>query len=228
MAHGAQKCQRSVNKVSEDKKPSEEYSLKDSVKKVGMLVPIIKSKSGEIIDGNHRLEENPAWKDFSVTVNSIDTPVKEAIARLTINVCRRKVSREEKEFLVGLIARQTGWDAYQIADATGMSYEWVLKYFPEDLKDRAKVHPAPLIETESENPEVALQHNAKHEGAPQKEPAHLEMDERETCPNCGLSLDSSETVTIKAKEMKLCIDCAEEYRVTGTLSMMKLNEGEPQ
>lgn len=34
----------------------------------------------------------------------------------------------------------TGWTPQQIAEATGMSYAWVMKYLPDEFKDEEKAH----------------------------------------------------------------------------------------
>lgn len=94
-----------------------------------------------------------------------------------------------------------------------------------------KAHPSPLIETKSEEPEgkgsFVNSQFTKSEGTPAKEPVTVVMKEREICPNCGLGLDFPEEVLINDKPVKLCMDCADEFKQTGTLSMLNLNEGKP-
>jgi len=111
----------------------EEYNLKASIDKLGVLVPIIKDKLGNVIDGNHRLQ---ITKDAPVFVVDIKNPQDRAIARLAINLHRRKLSSEEKTKLLKEIAELTLWSSQQIADAIGMSQNWVLKYLPEQYKDK--------------------------------------------------------------------------------------------
>ena len=40
---------------------SDEYSLKKSKDKSGPLYPVIIAKNGRVIDGRHRLKEDPDW-----------------------------------------------------------------------------------------------------------------------------------------------------------------------
>jgi hypothetical protein len=215
----------------------QDYNLKKSVEAVGALIPIIKSKRGEIVDGNHRLEEAPdAFRDFAIIIDRIDTPAKEAIARLVSNFCRRKVKVEERTFLFDMIAREMGWDAVTIAENTGISVEVVRRFLSPEFKNREKIHVTPLIETESEEPQgnsgVGVcqipTSEAPQKGAPTKEPVAVVMQQREICPNCGLGIDFPQEVLIDGKPVNVCMDCAEEYKQTGALSMMKLNAEQPQ
>jgi len=114
---------------------SEENELKDSVKKVGRLVPIIKDAHGNIIDGFHRQKLDPKWsEEFSITLDHIHDPVQLLLARMNVNVCRRIVSVEEKTKWLRQLAEFTGWDAKRIAEESGRSYSWVLKYLSDEFK----------------------------------------------------------------------------------------------
>jgi hypothetical protein len=116
---------------------NEEYELKQSIAKLGRLTPIIKDASGHIIDGLHRQKLDSKWEEeFSVTLESIKDPVQLLLARLAINVCRRQVPNEEKTRMLDYIAKQTDWTPQQIAEATGMSYQWVCRYLSEEFKDK--------------------------------------------------------------------------------------------
>lgn len=111
---------------------SEEYDLNKSSKELGKLVPILKDAQGNIIDGFHRIEADPKWK--SITVETVDNPVKLELARLAVNFCRRRMSPSELQqrisFLVG-----AGLSAEEIADKTGVGKTTVYKYMPQGFKD---------------------------------------------------------------------------------------------
>ena len=98
-------------------------------------------KQGNVIDGKHRLALDKDWP--KVTLNHIDTEKKMLLARLVSNVCRRIVSDDEKTRMlreIGEIHRKEGMTrgriAKEIAEETGMSYRWVMKYLPDNLKER--------------------------------------------------------------------------------------------
>jgi len=115
---------------------SEEYDLRESVKALGKLSPVIKDKYGNVIDGLHRLELYPDWP--SVTVDFIDTPEKLEAARLAVNTNRRLVSSSEIAMRVAILAK-AGLKADEIATMSGLALRTVYKYFPQDLKEPEKV-----------------------------------------------------------------------------------------
>jgi len=106
-----------------------EFDLKVSKEKVGALVPILKDKYGNTIDGLHRLKVDSEWP--SVTLEHIQDPVQLAIARLVANLQRRSLTDEEIKDLIAEISRLTSWNASQIADAIGMSRSWVYQYLSQ-------------------------------------------------------------------------------------------------
>jgi hypothetical protein len=114
----------------------EEYNLKESIKKFGVLVPIIKDKEGNIIDGLHRSEIEPNAPTFIINLKK---PEDRVLARLVINLHRRKLTSQDKTMLLGEIAEATGWKSQEIADALSMTKQWVLKYLPEQYKNREMV-----------------------------------------------------------------------------------------
>jgi hypothetical protein len=114
----------------------EEFDLAVSKEKVGALVPILKDKYGNTIDGIHRLKVDKEWP--SITLEHIQDPVQLAVARLVANLHRRNIRDEEVQELLGEIKRLTGWKVPQIADVIGMSPRWVWKYLPDESKDKTK------------------------------------------------------------------------------------------
>lgn len=96
---------------------------------------------GNIIDGNHRLNIDKNWK--SITIKHIKTQKDLLIARLISNTVRRSVSRKEKTKILEGLGKiilsegvKPGKIAAMIADNTGMSYTWVMRYLPERFKDK--------------------------------------------------------------------------------------------
>ena len=112
----------------------EKYDLAQSYRSIGALVPVIKDAYGNVIDGFHRLEVDSNWP--SIKLEHIRSKVDLVIARLIVNVCRRRVPAEEKRELLGQIAELTGWSPKQIAEVLGMSERWVLKYIPDKYKNK--------------------------------------------------------------------------------------------
>jgi len=85
------------------KMSTEEYSIKDSTKSVGQLYPVLLSKEGLVIDGHHRLEDEPEWR--TETLEHIDTEEKIILARAISNWHRRQIPRVDKEEWVNALAR---------------------------------------------------------------------------------------------------------------------------
>jgi hypothetical protein len=114
--------------------------LKVSGECAGRLYPVLVDKHGNVIDGLHRLSADEKWP--KVTVEGVETEEQRLIARLVSNVCRRHVPAKEKREMLGRLGEiylnegvEQGKIAYKIAEKTGMSYQWVMKYLPERFKD---------------------------------------------------------------------------------------------
>jgi hypothetical protein len=114
--------------------------LKSSAEKVGQLYPILVDYYGNIIDGKHRFSVDEKWK--SIRLEHVKTEKDRLVARIISNTLRRSVSSNEKTELLGRLGEinlsegiETGKIAYEIADQTGMSYQWVMKYLPDRFKD---------------------------------------------------------------------------------------------
>jgi hypothetical protein len=122
-----------VKKISE---------LKASSERVGKLYPLLLDKYGNIIGGKHRLEVDENWP--KVKLEHIETDKQLLIANIGDNVCRRLVSSEEKRKMLAQIGEmylnegvEQGEVAFKIAEETGMSYRWAMKYMPARYKARA-------------------------------------------------------------------------------------------
>lgn len=130
--------------------------LKSSSERVGQLYPILVDFYGNIIDGEHRFSANKKW--MRVTLEHIKTDKDRLVARIVSNNARRTVPRKEKRELLGRLGEiyfkqgiEPGKIAYEIAEQTGMSYQWVAKYLPDDFKDSLQ----------SARAKTALQHGTK-------------------------------------------------------------------
>ena len=116
--------------------------LKLSSKRVGRLYPVILDAHGNIVDGLHRLEADPNWP--KIRLSNIVSNKDRLVARLIANVCRRRVSAEEKSQILeelGELYFKAGFKpgaeiARKISEETGMSFRWVMKYLPDKFKER--------------------------------------------------------------------------------------------
>jgi len=183
--------ERRSQKGDIERMSEEEYNLKASIDKLGVLVPIIKDKLGNIIDGNHRLQ---ITKDAPVFVVDIKNPQDRAIARLAINLHRRMLGSEEKTVLLTEIAKLTMWNSKQIADAIGMSQSWVLKYLPGQFKDKEK-----SVAGEKGAEAVAIQRVAEIQN----------LAQLPKCERCGVGSSSVKPEQINGEQHNLCERCSQ-------------------
>jgi len=114
--------------------------LKSSSKRIGQLYPILVDYYGNIIDGEHRFGVDEKWR--RLRLEHIRTEKGLLIARIISNTVRRSVPRKEKRELLERLGElylskgaEPGNIAHKIADETGMSYTWVMKYLPHRFKD---------------------------------------------------------------------------------------------
>lgn len=119
--------------------------LRLSSRRVGRLYPVLLDKHGNVIDGKHRLAADANWP--KMRLDHVESEEDRLIVRLISNMCRRNVSAAEKsEILQGLgkiyvkasVKPGTAL-ACKISEETGMSYRWVMKYLPDNLKERPGV-----------------------------------------------------------------------------------------
>lgn len=117
--------------------------LKYSSKRIGQLYPILIDYYGNVIDGEHRFGVDEKWK--RMRLGHIRTEKDRLIARIASNIVRRSVSSKEKKELLGKLGEiylnegiAPGKIAYTVAEETGMSYTWVMKYLPYRFKDNVK------------------------------------------------------------------------------------------
>jgi hypothetical protein len=144
--------------------------LKFSSKNVGRLYPVLIDKQGNVIDCMHRLKADKNWP--KIKLENVETEEQRLITRLISNVCRRNVPAKEKTEILAKLGEiyqkegvEPGKIAQKIAEETGMSYRWVMKYLPEQFKDgiqserassaarrAAKEDPKRLVSFELEEP----------------------------------------------------------------------------
>jgi DNA-directed RNA polymerase subunit M/transcription elongation factor TFIIS len=158
---------------------SDEYFIAKSVGQIGHLYPVLKDAQGNVIDGVHRLNIDSKWP--SRTVEEVKDATQLVIARLIANVCRRTVPREEKTEWLRQIATLTGRTPRQIAENLPVSYNWVMKYIPDEFKERPgqgpMEYPVTRRVTESQKPVARLATQAiscARCGTATNEPVHLE------------------------------------------------------
>ena len=128
-------------------KMSEEYNNQKTEQSIGQLYPVLVSKDGKVIDGFHRLKQNPEWRKEKL--EQIDNGEKLLVARAVANWNRRQVSREEKaEWINGLaeIYKQQGYKVgtkgekndivNKIVEVTGISQPTVNKHLSSEYQQR--------------------------------------------------------------------------------------------
>lgn len=138
---GKAKSFKTADEVIADlKKPietTEEYALSRSLKgKLGQLVPCLEDAEGRIFDGVHRKAIDP--KAWTVKLDKVKTPVDRALARMTVNFCRRHYTSEEMKNDIGLLIG-SGLTMEQIVESTGISESTIYKYKPQELKNQVRV-----------------------------------------------------------------------------------------
>lgn len=120
----------------------DEYDLRKSAEKVGELYPVIMSKTGEVIDGFHRINAKAEWR--REVREDIDSPEKVLKARLIANKFRRQVTAEEVRGWINDLAEIaltehgvvpgeiSGW----VAEETGYSRDQVTNYLIDKYKKK--------------------------------------------------------------------------------------------
>lgn len=171
----------------------DEYNLKLSKEKLGALIPILTDANDNIIDGFHREQIDPNWP--KVKIEHISDPVQLSMARLASNVCRREVPAEEKTKLLANIAELSGWDAKEIAEAIGMSYRWVMKYLPDEFKEK------PQLGREVAQ-RASYQESVKNEHL-ESPPEPAKAEDPVECMECGVRT----WFPYKFKDKTLCSSC---------------------
>ena len=108
--------------------------MKRSYEKLGALVPVIEDAYGNTLDGVHRLKLDPKWP--RIRLGWVTDPAQAKLARVAINLCRRKVPAEEISEALAFLVGTLRLKPQEVADAFGMSKRWVYKYLPAEYKDK--------------------------------------------------------------------------------------------
>jgi len=117
----------------------EDYNLKQSVRSIKHLYPVLLSKDKTIIDGRHRLKEDNKWPRLKL--DHIDTLKKFRIAQLASNFQRRRMPSKELRFILNSLAGEyrsehpKGSLTELIARETGISLPTIRKYLKDEYKE---------------------------------------------------------------------------------------------
>lgn len=120
----------------------DEYqALKDSIRKSGVIIPVVLDEEGEILDGHHRIKawdeltrEGVKLKDYpSKTLKGLSESGK--IERiLSLNLDRRHLTKEQRDELI-LKLRQDGLSTRAISDATKVPQQTVSRVVRKAASD---------------------------------------------------------------------------------------------
>jgi len=118
-------------------------ALEKSSEIVGEIYPVLLDYHGNLIDGANRLRANPDWR--TVKLEHIKTKKERLIAKISCNVLRRTIPKQEKEEIFNELAIELskegiekGKIAGSIAKLTGVSEETVRRYLSDKFKDKQK------------------------------------------------------------------------------------------
>ena len=132
--------------MKESKDKARSYSLEDSAKKVGPVVPrIVAADRKTEIDGGTRYAIDPNWPTW--VDEGAKTPLDIATRRLITNIQRRTLSRVQKEAALDNYVSELRKDqskpqrqgyalASEISSFTGFTPRWVYKYLPAKFKSK--------------------------------------------------------------------------------------------
>ncbi len=120
----------------------DEYeALKISIRKSGVLIPVVLDEEGEILDGHHRIRawdeltrEGVKIRDYpSKTLTGL-TPSGKIERILTLNLDRRHLTKEQRDELV-LRLRQDGMSTRQIAEVAKVPQQTVSRVVKKAASD---------------------------------------------------------------------------------------------
>jgi hypothetical protein len=114
-------------------------------------LPCAFDKHGKVIDGEHRLVADANWPKMKL--EHVESQEDTLMAILISNVCRRNVSATEKseilqeleEIHVKAGVKPETELARKISEETCMSYRWIMKYLPDNSKERPGLEVLPCI-----------------------------------------------------------------------------------
>jgi len=190
---------------------SEEYALSRSLKgKLGQLVPCLEDAEGRIFDGIHRKAIDP--KAWTVKLDKVKTPVDRALARMTVNFCRRHYTSEEMKDDIGLLVG-SGLTVEQIAEQTGISERTVYRYMPESAKDMEKSEAISKGIQKVQQVTAVTSFPKTQDTAQPEIPQRIQretLNELVECANCHMGFHISKATLIDNKNV--CPRCAEHVK----------------
>ncbi|MCJ7424756.1 hypothetical protein MUP01_10890 [Candidatus Bathyarchaeota archaeon] len=203
-----------VSKSAPEKfETAEEYALSRSLKgKLGQLVPCLEDAEGRIFDGVHRKAIDP--KAWTVKLDKVKTPVDRALARMTVNFCRRHYTPEEMKNDIGLLIG-SGLTMEQIIESTGISESTIYKYKPQELKNQVRVEAGKEAHRISQDIAPSSEVTVKTQETVVQTPTFKRI-EKETlnelveCANCHMGFHISRATLIDDKNY--CPRCAEHVK----------------
>jgi very-short-patch-repair endonuclease len=109
---------------------TEQNDLEQSIKSLGVLVPLIKNKrTGHLIDGKHRIKIQSDTPIFEIDIDEDLEP----LARLAINNVRRNASEDNDEW-TEILSSLSRMKPEEIATKTGISIRTIYRHMPQELK----------------------------------------------------------------------------------------------
>ena len=188
----------------EEEKGEGDYALSRSMKgKLGQLVPCLKDAEGNVFDGFHRIKINPsAW---TVKLDHVKTASDRALARMTVNFCRRHYTVEEMTNDIGLLIG-SGLTVQQISEATGISERTVYRYMPPQLKDQKISQATSEAKTLQTSTLPAVTPPLKTQDTVLKSMQEQIMSEMRNCEKCGQPVHRTKMSLVQG--LILCPKCA--------------------
>lgn len=177
----------------EEEKFSKE-GLKKSVDLVGELLPVIEDeRTGEILEGLHRLAIDPDWERKKVQTRN---DVQATLIKIHSHYRRTRDKEETRGLLLDLAQKLEKTGFYEkekicakVAEVVPYSPSYVNELLPDDYKDKTKIHPAPLVERQKPGsipPKIELEEELRPTPSEDKIPDELMVL---ICPHCGVDVN---------------------------------------
>lgn len=130
---GYEKMQQRIETKLEETTPinHDAETIKASESEIGQIYPVVKDQFGNILDGFHRKDVDPNWKETTVDVAD---PLHALRIRVHANVIRRDISWDEKHKWVTEARRllnpndPTQPSQREVAKVLGLGKSWVYQY----------------------------------------------------------------------------------------------------
>ncbi len=184
-----------------------------SIQEHGMIEPVVvrplhdSESRYEVLAGERRLKaaKELKWSVVPCHIREVSEDVA-IVLQAEENLHRKDYDDEDKVHLVSELARLKKWDATEIAKRLHRSYSWVVKYLPEQYKDKAKMESGQVggIESGASRREAKLEQAVKTQETPQAirtMPTEDLMD----CQNCRMGFHISKLKNLNGQD--LCPQC---------------------